>query len=67
MQNKQEVNFIDKKYPDLYALMKDGPTAKHYFDSLPERVRLAIAQCPGGIDSLESLRSYADDLTQGDR
>ena len=56
---------MDKKY--LYALMKDDPAAKHYFDSLPEHVRSAIAQRPGGVNSFESLCSYADNLTQGDR
>ena len=58
---------MDKKYPDLYALMKDDPAAKHYFDSLPEHVRSAIAQRPGGVNSFESRCSYADNLTQGDR
>lgn len=58
---------MEKKYPDLYALMKDDPKAKEYFESLPDHIRSAISQRPSGVNSFESLWSYADNLTQGDR
>ena len=54
-------------FADFLSALKDDPAAKHYFDSLPEHVRSAIAQRPGGVNSFESLCSYADNLTQGDR
>lgn len=58
---------MSKKYPDLYALIESDPAAKKYFDSLPETVRSLISQRAGGVNSFESLCSYADNLTQGDR
>lgn len=58
---------MDKKYLNLYELMKDNSQAKEYFESLPEYVRSAILQRPGGVNSFDSLCSYADNLTQGDR
>lgn len=57
---------MDKKYPDLYALMKQDKQAKDYYDSLPGYVRDAISQRAGGVNSFESLCHYAENLTKDD-
>jgi hypothetical protein len=57
---------MQKKYGDLHRLMQEDKRAKDYFDSLPEYVRKAVSQRPQGVNSLESLKSYAENLTRGD-
>lgn len=54
------------KYPDIYALMEREPEAKRYFDSLPAYVRDQICTRAQGVNSLASLKDYAENLTRGD-
>lgn len=54
------------KYPDLYALLDDSPEAKHYFNTLPDYVREQISTRAQGVNSMASLRDYADNLLRGD-
>ncbi len=55
-----------KTYPDLWALLRDDAGARDFFASLPLYVRTAINDRPSGINSLASLRSYAENMTKGD-
>jgi len=54
------------KYPDLSALLREEASARQYWNGLPDYVRDQIAQRPGGVNSLASLRDYAENLTRGD-
>lgn len=54
------------KYSDLNALLNSEPQAKAYFDSLPGYVQSQISSRPGGVNSFDSLRDYAENLTRGD-
>lgn len=55
-----------EKYSDLYALLSENKQARDYFNQLPEYVCAQIEERAFGIDSLESMRNYADNLTRGD-
>lgn len=54
------------KYPNIYALMNSEPEAKRYFETLPGYVRDQICTRPEGVNSLSSLKDYAQNLTRGD-
>lgn len=54
------------KYRDLDALLSAEPGTKAYFDSLPDYVREHIRSRASSVNSLESLRDYAENLTRGD-
>lgn len=54
------------KYPDLDALLHADTVARAYFQSLPDYVRDQICTRPSGVNSLESLKDYAENLTRGD-
>ena len=54
------------KYPDLNALLNAQPEAATYFRSLPDYVREQISSRPDGVNSFESLKDYAENLTRGD-
>lgn len=54
------------KYPDLHALLQADPEARAFFNQLPDYVRDQISTRPGGVNSLESLSDYADNLLRGD-
>ncbi|MCI1966702.1 MAG: hypothetical protein LKJ17_11330 [Oscillospiraceae bacterium] len=53
-------------YEDLYGLIRQDQEAKRYFRSLPNYVREAINQRAQAINSVESLRDYAENLTRDD-
>lgn len=55
-----------KKYVDMYELFKDNAQAKQYFDELPDYVREHISTRPGGVNSFDSLKDYAENLLRGD-
>lgn len=57
---------IELTYQDLYALFEREPAAKRYFDALPGYVQDHICTRAGSVNSLESLRDYAENLTRGD-
>ena len=48
------------------ALAMNEPEAKRYYDSLPDYVREQINTRPAGVNSLASLKGYAENLTRGD-
>jgi len=54
------------KYPNMYDLFRDDPKAKQYFDKLPDYVREQISTRADGVNSLESLKDYAENLLRGD-
>lgn len=54
------------KYPDMYALISHMPEAKQYFDALPDYVRDQISSRAQNVNSLESLKDYAENLLRGD-
>ena len=54
------------KYPNLIALLDAQPEANAYFRSLPDYVRQQISTRPDGVNSFESLKDYAENLTRGD-
>lgn len=55
-----------QKYADLDALLRGDPEAAKYFDSLPDYVRETMRERSSNINSLLSLRDYAENLTRGD-
>lgn len=55
-----------QKYEDLYALIQSEPKADQYFRSLPGYVQEAISNKASGVNSYESLLSFAEKLTRGD-
>ena len=54
------------QYKDLYALLRGESEARRYFDSLPSYAREQIQTRPDGVNSLASLKDYADNLLRGD-
>ena len=54
------------EYDNLDVLLKTDPTAKQYFDTLPGYVREQIFTRSWAINSLASLKDYAENLTRGD-
>lgn len=54
------------QYKDLYALLRGESEARRYFDSLPFYAREQIQTRPDGVNSLDSLKDYADNLLRGD-
>lgn len=54
------------KYSDMHALFENVPEAKRYFDSLPDYVRDQISSRPQGVNSMDSLKNYAENLLRGD-
>ena len=54
------------KYASLQQLLEQNAAARAYFDKLPEYVREQILTRSGGVNSLESLSDYAENLTRGD-
>lgn len=54
------------KYPDLSALLQSDHQAQQYFNSLPSYVQDQISSRPNGVNSLASLKDYAENLTRGD-
>ena len=55
-----------QKYNDLYSLIQSDPKADQYFRSLPGYVQEAISSKASGVNSYESMITYAEKLTRGD-
>ncbi|MPN51035.1 hypothetical protein SDC9_198676 [bioreactor metagenome] len=55
-----------KKYRDLYNLIEHDSEAKKYFYSMPDFVREGISERSGNVNSIQSLRDYAENLLRGD-
>lgn len=54
------------KYSNLDALLQGDENAKKYFDSLPDYAREQIRSRSGSVNSFESLKDYAENVTRGD-
>jgi hypothetical protein len=54
------------KYANLYQLLQSDAEAKAFYDRLPIYVKDQIALRADGVNSIESLYDYADNLTRGD-
>ncbi len=54
------------KFENLYVLMEEDAQADDYFHSLPDYVQDQISQRADSVNSLESLRDYAENLLRGD-
>lgn len=54
------------KYPDLSALLRGEPEARQFFNQLPDYVQSQIMTRSNGVNSLSSLKDYAENLTRGD-
>lgn len=54
------------KYPNLNVLLQNEPQAQQYFNALPDYVRSQITTRSWNVNSFDSLRDYAENLTRGD-
>ena len=54
------------KYSNMDALLKNEPEAKNYFTKLPDYVQDQIRTRAANVNSYDSLRDYAENLTRGD-
>ena len=63
-----EVNAMqeEKTYRDLFTMLREEPAAKAYFENLPAPVRQQMSTRAFRVNSFESMRDYADNLTRGD-
>ena len=62
------VQAMDKtmlNYPTLEALLLSNPEARRYFDELPDHVREKICDHPSGINSLDRLKGFIENLANG--
>ncbi len=55
-----------RKYPGLSRLLADDKEASDFFNKLPDYVKNGIRQRADNINSFASLKTYANNLTQGD-
>lgn len=55
-----------KTYRDMFTLMREDPQAKAFFEELPAPVRQQMSTRAFRVNSFESMRDYADNLTRGD-
>ena len=55
-----------RKYSGLQELLGDSKEASAFYSSLPAYVQEAIRQRADNINSFASLKTYANNLTQGD-
>lgn len=57
---------MSKKFSNLDELIANDNEAHQYFSSLPSYVRQQVVTRSDSINSLESLKTYADNLLRGD-
>ncbi len=57
---------MEPKYSSLYALFEEDAEARRYFDELPDYVRDHIKSRADNVNSIDSLRDYAENLLRGD-
>ena len=55
-----------QKYQDLHTLLDKSPAAKSFFNTLPDYVRESICQRADYVNSMASLKDYAQNLLRGD-
>lgn len=54
------------RYSDLNALLDSEPAARQYFEALPDYAREQIQTRAGSVNSIASLKDYAENLLRGD-
>ncbi len=57
---------MPEKYSDLYNLIDEDHEANSYYASLPYYVKQSISYRSQNINSLDSLRDYAENLLRDD-
>ena len=57
---------MEEKYNDLYSLLQQDSNAMAYYSELPYYVKQAMGYRADSVNSFESLRHYAENLTRGD-
>lgn len=57
---------MKKKYSGLYELLAEDSQASDYFDTLPDYVRQSVSAREQNINSVDSLRDYAENLLRAD-
>lgn len=57
---------MKQKYSGLDSLIQQNQDAAKYYASLPDYVKSSISQRQSHINSIESLRDYAENLLRGD-
>ncbi len=55
-----------QKYESLHALLQSDAKARQLFAELPDYVKMAALERSAHINSLDSLYSLRDNMTQGD-
>ncbi len=53
-------------YDSLNSLVADSSEANQYFNNLPDYVREQISSRGDNVNSLASLKDYAENLLRGD-
>ena len=53
------------QYSNLNVLLHNDSEAKHYFETLPDYAREQISSRFDSVNSLASLKDYAQNLLQG--
>lgn len=57
---------METKYSDMYSLFRHDSQAQQYFRGLPDYVQEQISTRYRHVNSMESLKNYAENLTRGD-
>ncbi|HCC01458.1 MAG TPA: hypothetical protein DHW78_02280 [Ruminococcaceae bacterium] len=57
------MNSQGRTYRDVFTLMREEPEARLYFEKLPATVREQMSTHAFRINSMNSMRSYAENLT----
>lgn len=57
---------MKQKYSGLESLIQQDQDAAKYFASLPDYVKSSISQRSSHINSIDSLKDYAENLLRGD-
>ena len=53
-------------YSNLYTLIHNEPEVRQYFETLPSYAREQISTRASNINSFESLKDFAENVTSGD-
>lgn len=57
---------MEKKFGNLFSLIRDDSEAGRYYASLPDYVREEISRRSASVNTFENLRDYAENLTRED-
>ncbi len=64
--NIRKADNTSKKYENLTSLLNSEQDANSYYRSLPDYVKEQIDSRADSVNSFESLRDYAENLTRGE-